>query len=45
VIPVDRGGADAQELMLYTRTASGFESTRLLPVRFVPMTGESRRPD
>jgi protein-L-isoaspartate(D-aspartate) O-methyltransferase len=45
VIPVDRDGAGAQDLVRYTRTETGFERETLLPVRFVPMTGESRRPD
>jgi len=41
VIPV---GAGSQELLRITRTATGFEREPLLPVRFVPMTGEARRP-
>jgi protein-L-isoaspartate(D-aspartate) O-methyltransferase len=46
VIPVDRDdAAGAQDLVRYTRTETGFERETLLPVRFVPMTGESRRPD
>ncbi len=39
VIPV---GARYQELLLITRTEKGFEEKRLLPVRFVPMTGEAQ---
>jgi protein-L-isoaspartate(D-aspartate) O-methyltransferase len=39
VIPVGRG---VQELRLIIRDEDGgFEETRLLPVRFVPMTGEA----
>jgi len=38
VIPV--GGA-SQEILRITRTADGFERESLLPVRFVPMTGEA----
>jgi protein-L-isoaspartate(D-aspartate) O-methyltransferase len=45
VAPVDDGGGDAQDLVLITRTGTGFERRTLLPVRFVPMTGETRRPD
>ncbi|HET8946882.1 MAG TPA: protein-L-isoaspartate(D-aspartate) O-methyltransferase [Candidatus Polarisedimenticolia bacterium] len=41
VIPV---GAGSQELVRMTRTAQGFEREALLPVRFVPMTGDARRP-
>jgi protein-L-isoaspartate(D-aspartate) O-methyltransferase len=40
VIPV---GAGSQELVRVTRTEQGFERTSLLPVRFVPMTGDARR--
>lgn len=40
VIPV---GTGSQELLRITRTATGFEREPLLPVRFVPMTGETRR--
>ncbi|MFH1006802.1 MAG: protein-L-isoaspartate(D-aspartate) O-methyltransferase [Candidatus Latescibacterota bacterium] len=39
IIPV---GADSQELVLITRTPSGFKEKRILPVRFVPMTGEAQ---
>ena len=39
IIPV---GARYQELLLITRTEKGFEEKRLLPVRFVPMTGEAQ---
>lgn len=40
VIPV---GEDDQEIVIVTRRGSGFEERRVLPVRFVPMTGEIRR--
>jgi protein-L-isoaspartate(D-aspartate) O-methyltransferase len=36
VIPVDRGG-DGQVLVRVKRTSQGFQSTDLLPVRFVPL--------
>jgi len=36
-------GDDAQELVLLTRRGSRFEERKVLPVRFVPMTGEVRR--
>ena len=39
VIPV---GTFYQELLLITRTEKGFKEKRLLPVRFVPMTGEAQ---
>lgn len=45
VLPVDRGGEDVQDLVRYIRTETGVERETLLPVRFVPMTGESRRPN
>ena len=38
VIPV---GRYHQDLRVITRTATGFEETKVLPVRFVPMTGEA----
>jgi protein-L-isoaspartate(D-aspartate) O-methyltransferase len=41
VIPIGTGN---QELIRVTRTESGFERASLLPVRFVPMTGEARQP-
>jgi protein-L-isoaspartate(D-aspartate) O-methyltransferase len=41
VIPV---GAGSQELIRVTRTERGFERESLLAVRFVPMTGDARRP-
>ena len=41
VIPV---GTGSQELVRMTRTGQGFERESLLPVRFVPMTGDARRP-
>lgn len=40
VIPV---GDDYQELRVLTRTAQGFDERSVLPVRFVPMTGEAER--
>jgi protein-L-isoaspartate(D-aspartate) O-methyltransferase len=40
VIPV---GDEYQELLLLTRKGARFEERRLLPVRFVPMTGKVRR--
>ena len=36
VIPIDRNG-DGQVLVLVKRTSKGFQSTDLLPVRFVPL--------
>ena len=42
VIPV---GDFYQELMVITRTESGFEERSVIPVRFVPMTGEIERQD
>jgi protein-L-isoaspartate(D-aspartate) O-methyltransferase len=35
-------GDDLQELVLVTRRGTTFEERRILPVRFVPMTGEVR---
>jgi len=40
VLPVGEG---SQELILIRRTEDGFEREQLLPVRFVPMTGEAER--
>jgi protein-L-isoaspartate(D-aspartate) O-methyltransferase len=40
VIPV---GQYYQELMRFTRTGDGIEKETLLPVRFVPMTGEAEK--
>jgi protein-L-isoaspartate(D-aspartate) O-methyltransferase len=40
VIPV---GADVQKLMVLTRTGEGTRSEEIIPVRFVPMTGEAER--
>lgn len=40
VIPV---GEVYQELMVITRTARGYESKSVIPVRFVPMTGEAQK--
>jgi protein-L-isoaspartate(D-aspartate) O-methyltransferase len=40
VIPV---GDEYQELIVVTRGGSGFEEKRVLPVRFVPMTGKVRK--
>ena len=39
IIPV---GEDWQELVLVTRRGDRFEERRVLPVRFVPMTGKVR---
>jgi protein-L-isoaspartate(D-aspartate) O-methyltransferase len=36
VIPIDRG-VDGQVLVRIRRTAQGFQSTDLLPVKFVPL--------
>jgi protein-L-isoaspartate(D-aspartate) O-methyltransferase len=41
VVPVGTGN---QELVRVTRTERGFERESLLPVRFVPMTGEAQKP-
>ena len=41
VIPV---GSFFQNLMVYTKTASGFEKKNVIPVRFVPMTGKAQKP-
>ena len=43
VAPV--GGSGGQELVVVTRTPAGFERRRVIPVRFVPMTGEIRGDD
>jgi protein-L-isoaspartate O-methyltransferase len=40
VIPV---GAADQELLLLERTPQGVSRRSILPVRFVPMTGEAQR--
>ena len=40
VVPV---GDDWQELVVVTRTGARFEEKRVLPVRFVPMTGKVRQ--
>jgi protein-L-isoaspartate(D-aspartate) O-methyltransferase len=40
VIPV---GSGEQELRVLTRTQTGFEERSVLPVRFVPMTGEAEK--
>ncbi len=40
VAPV--GGPEGQELVVVVRTAGGFERRRVIPVRFVPMTGRIR---
>lgn len=40
VIPV---GDELQELVVVTRRGADFEERRVLPVRFVPMTGQVRR--
>lgn len=41
VIPV---GEDLQHLVVVRRTGAQFKEERILPVRFVPMTGEAQRP-
>ncbi len=41
VIPL---GKVFQDLVVYTRTATGFEKKNVVPVRFVPMTGEAQQP-
>ena len=41
VVPL---GDRFQELTVATRTETGIETESVLPVRFVPMTGEVRRP-
>ncbi|MBI4168908.1 MAG: protein-L-isoaspartate(D-aspartate) O-methyltransferase, partial [Acidobacteria bacterium] len=45
VIPIGPRDSDLQQLVRLTRTAEGTTRETLLPVRFVPMTGEARRPD
>lgn len=40
VVPV---GRDWQDLVVVTRTESGYQVQNVLPVRFVPMTGEAQR--
>ena len=40
VIPV---GAAMQKLMVITRTANGTRREEIIPVQFVPMTGEAER--
>lgn len=40
VVPV---GDYSQELMVYTRTEDGFAKRSVIPVRFVPMTGEAQK--
>jgi protein-L-isoaspartate(D-aspartate) O-methyltransferase len=42
ILPLDRGEG-TQELVLLTRRGELFEEQRILPVRFVPMTGAVRR--
>jgi protein-L-isoaspartate(D-aspartate) O-methyltransferase len=39
VAPVGRG---SQQLLVLTRTATGYEERKVLPVRFVPMTGKAQ---
>jgi protein-L-isoaspartate(D-aspartate) O-methyltransferase len=41
VIPL---GDETQELVVVTRSGATFDERRVLPVRFVPMTGRVRRP-
>ncbi len=45
VIPLGPQGSDAQQLVRLTRTPEKIQRETLLPVRFVPMTGEARRAD
>ena len=40
VLPV---GRRSQMLQLWTRTPTSFDSRNLLPVQFVPMTGEAQK--
>ncbi len=40
VIPV---GSFFQDLLVLTKTAAGFEKRNVIPVRFVPMTGEAQK--
>ncbi len=40
ILPV---GDDSQNLVLIRRTEEGYQRTELLPVRFVPMTGEAEK--
>ena len=40
VVPVGEDGM--QELVVLTRTDTGFDRTSVIPVRFVPMTGEAQ---
>ena len=42
IAPVDVPSGE-QELVLITRTAKGLERRSVLPVRFVPMTGEAQK--
>jgi protein-L-isoaspartate(D-aspartate) O-methyltransferase len=42
VIPV---GRFFQDLLVYKKTAKGFEKRNVIPVRFVPMTGEAEKTD
>jgi len=42
VIPV---GRFFQDLLVYTRTPRGYEKRNVIPVRFVPMTGEAEKSD
>ena len=40
ILPV---GDDSQSLMLVRRSKEGYQKTELLPVRFVPMTGQAEK--
>ncbi|MCM2269717.1 MAG: protein-L-isoaspartate(D-aspartate) O-methyltransferase [Thermoanaerobaculia bacterium] len=42
VVPV---GRFFQDLLVYTRTAEGYEKRNVIPVRFVPLTGEVEKPE
>ncbi|NKB82264.1 MAG: protein-L-isoaspartate(D-aspartate) O-methyltransferase [Nitrospirales bacterium] len=39
IVPI---GTNSQKLLLFYRTTKGYETTELLPVSFVPMTGKSQ---
>jgi protein-L-isoaspartate(D-aspartate) O-methyltransferase len=42
VAPIDVPGTEGQDLVVVSRTASGYQRKSVLPVRFVPMTGEAQ---
>jgi protein-L-isoaspartate(D-aspartate) O-methyltransferase len=47
ILPVGKAFQELQELVLYRRTADGYERTRLSLVRFVPLVrkDQSTQPD